>query len=165
MASIKTILRLPSGTELKASLDPNLKIADHFKVSELANNKAYDECKFLISTQSLMFIEMVEEFRRWFNKSMTVSSCYRTPSYNKSVGGDANSAHLQACAMDWWIPGHTELQRNNVRSKWEEILKAHNVIGAINFYTNGYHLEAFSNLWYGQKAFTVRDYRKKKGDW
>jgi|SRR5690606_8854840 len=34
-----------------------------------------------------------------------VNSWYRTPSYNKSIGGAPKSQHLEAKAMDIWVTG------------------------------------------------------------
>jgi len=142
------------------------RIRDNFSLKELANNMG-DALKpqFIIDEQVDTFLDMLQEFRKWYNKPMVITSCYRQPEFNKKVGGDSKSAHLHACAVDWQVKGHKETQRTNVKNKWAEICKAHKVIGALNYYTNGYHLEAFSDKWYGQKEFAVRDYRGKSGDW
>jgi len=141
-------------------------IRKNFTLKELANNKGNpSQPQFIIDKNVDLFLDMLQEFRNWYAKSMTINSCYRQAAYNKSVGGDSKSAHLHACAVDWAIKGHTQSQRTNVRNKWAEICATHGVVGSINFYTQGYHLEAFSDKWYGQKAFTVRDYRGTKNDW
>lgn len=141
-------------------------IRDNFKLKELANNMGNElKPQFIIDEYVDKFLDMLQEFRKWYNKPMQINSCYRQPEFNKKVGGDSKSAHLHACAVDWQVKGHTELQRGNVRKKWEELCKKHKVIGSINLYSSGYHLEAFSDKWYSQKEFAVRDYRGKKGDW
>lgn len=140
-------------------------ITKNFTYNEAWNNSSSDEVKLAVTDNFLTFMGMLQEFRNWYNKPMTINSIYRTESFNKKVGGNAKSAHLYGTAADWQIKGHTEAQRKHVRDKWEAICKAHGVIGAINYYTNGYHLEAFSNLYYGASKFALRDYRGKKGDW
>jgi len=141
-------------------------IRKNFRLSELANNQGNAALpQFIIDKDVDVFLDMLQEFRNWYAKSMQINSCFRQEAFNKSVGGDPKSAHLHACAVDWAIKGHNETQRSNVRNKWADIAKAHNVIASINYYSNGYHLEAFSDKWYGQKEFAVRDYRNRKGDW
>lgn len=141
-------------------------IRPHFALKELANNKG-DATKpqFIIDEKVDLFLDMIEEFRKWFNKPMNISSMFRQESFNASVGGDKNSAHLHGCALDWWMPGHTSEQRRNVTAKWEQLCKKYKVVGSLNYYSSGYHLEIYSDLWYGQEQFQIRDYRGKKGDW
>ena len=141
-------------------------VRKHFQVKELANLSGDKSLPMLSYTDySNEFYDMLEEFRCWFNKPMKISSNYRQVAFNSKVGGDKRSAHLYGCAVDWVIEGHTKEQRQNVTAKWEAICKAHNVIGAINYYSKGYHLEAFSDQWYGNKVFKIRDYIGTSNDW
>ena len=140
-------------------------LAPNFRLAELANNLG-DKTKpqWEDSPESRVFVVMLQELRTWMEKPMVISSCYRQVAYNAKVGGDRRSAHLHACAADWHI-AHTQTQREHVRDKWRQICERRGIIGAINFYTGGYHLEAYSDKWYGNKGFTVRDYRGTKRDW
>lgn len=149
-----------------ADMPTSYKLRKNFTLGELANNLGDPKlAQFIINDEVDTFLTMLQQFREWYNKPMTVNSCYRQQTFNKKVGGDKNSAHLRACALDWAIKGHTETQRMNVYKQWEMLCKLHKVVGAINYYTNGYHFEIYSDKWYGNKAFTVRDYRSRKGDW
>lgn len=140
-------------------------LAPDFKLEELANNKGDDSLpKWIDSPESRLFVVMLQELRTWYAKPIVINSCYRQPAYNAKVGGDARSAHLMACAADWHVK-HSNLQRNNVAQKWKALCSAHGVIGAINYYSSGYHLEAYSDKWYGNKGFVIRDYRGTKRDW
>jgi len=141
-------------------------LRDNFSLKELANNQG-DPLKpqFIIDAKVDLFLDMIQEFRKWYNKPMVVNSMFRQESFNKKCGGDPKSAHIHGCALDWWMPGHTNEQRRNVTAKWEQLCKKYKVIGAINYYSSGYHLEIYSDLWYGQKQFQVREYRGKTGDW
>ena len=142
------------------------RIVKNFSLREMANNQAADAIKLVLTPDVVEFAQMVQEFRDWYCKPMTVNSWYRTKAFNAKCGGSANSAHLKGTAMDWGISGHTDRQRNNVTSKWKQICAEHKVFGKINWYTHGYHLEAFSDKAYGATAnWKVCDYRGQKGDW
>ena len=164
MAKYNVEITWNSGAASVVQLDGATKLRANFTVEELANTKATDSVKLILNAEVMEFLDMIQEFRKWFNKSMTVSSFYRTASFNKSCGGSSNSLHLLALAMDWYIQGHTEQQRSNVKNKWEQICKAHGKIGGINYYTNGYHLDCAEDK-FGYKTFQTRDYRGKTGDW
>lgn len=140
-------------------------LAPNFRLAELANNLG-DKSKpqWEDSPESRVFVVMLQELRTWMEKPMVISSCYRQPAWNARVGGDKRSAHLHACAADWHI-AHTQTQRDHVSAKWRQICESHGVIGAINYYSGGYHLEAYSDRWYGSKGFAIRDYRGTKRDW
>ncbi|MBQ1982237.1 MAG: hypothetical protein II229_03330 [Clostridia bacterium] len=140
-------------------------LAPNFRLAELANNLG-DKTKpqWEDSPESRVFVVMLQELRTWMEKPMVISSCYRQPAWNARVGGDKRSAHLHACAADWHI-AHTQTQREHVSAKWRQICESHGVIGAINYYSGGYHLEAYSDRWYGSKGFAIRDYRGTKRDW
>lgn len=140
-------------------------LAPNFRLAELANNLGdKDKPQWEDSPESRVFVVMLQELRTWMEKPMVISSCYRQPAWNARVGGDKRSAHLHACAADWHI-AHTQTQRDHVSAKWRQICETHGVIGAINFYSGGYHLEAYSDKWYGNKGFAIRDYRGTKRDW
>ena len=155
-----------SSTSYIVEANKGVYLAPHFRLVELANNKGDpSQPQWIDSPQSRLFVVMLEAFRQWYDLPMTINSGYRQSAFNRSVGGDPRSAHVIACAADWGIKGHTEAQRKHVRDKWQAICRQYNVVGAINYYTGGYHLEAFSDKCYGNKGFVVRDYRGTKRDW
>ena len=140
-------------------------LAPNFRLAELANNFGEKSLpQWLDSPESRAFVVMLQEMRTWMQLPMVISSCYRQPAFNAKVGGDRRSAHLHACAADWHVK-HSDTQREHVRDKWRKICEARGIIGAINYYTGGYHLEAYSDKWYGNRGFVVRDYRGTKRDW
>ena len=147
----------PSGSYVDYWLDGNKKIGKYFTVSELANKSAKEEVKLELYPESEQFIIMLDELRGKLG-SIPVTSAYRTKTWNASIGGDKNSAHLRCCAIDF--PLSVNKDRTKVRDAWKAICKAHGVKGAINYYNTYYHIEAFSDKWYGQSsAFIVRDKR------
>lgn len=148
---------------MKIEIKPDTHITKNFTFGELANNQAKEDVKAIFNDDIALFATMIQELRNWYNKPMKVNSWYRTSSFNKSCGGASNSLHLHGLALDWGVK-HTQQQHTHVQNKWAEICAAHGVIGGINHYTNGYHLSIHEEI-FGNKAFTVRDYRGKKGDW
>ena len=154
-----------SGTSYNVTAEKNVPLSPHFKLYELANNKGKANLpQWEDSPESRKFVYCLEQFRLWYKKPMVIESGYRQPDYNKKVGGDSRSAHLIGCAADWHVK-HTEPERNSIALMWRSILESNGIIGAINFYTHGYHLEAFSDKIYGTRTFQIRDYRGTKKDW
>lgn len=149
---------------ITVEVDTSMKVSEHFTIGELANNLAKDSVKYVSTPRHRKFMLMIEEMRYVFG-SMTVNSCYRTASYNASVGGDAKSRHLYAEALDWSKRGVSSEYRTKVANKWQELCIKYREYGAVNYYTNGFHLEIGSDQSYGTKTFQIRDYRGKKGDW
>ena len=154
-----------SRTTYTAEVVKTAYLAPNFQLAELANNLGDKTLpQWIDSPESRTFVVMLQEMRTWMEQPMAISSCYRQPAWNARVGGDKRSAHLHACAADWHI-AHTQTQREHVSAKWRQICESHGVIGAINYYSGGYHLEAYSDRWYGSKGFAIRDYRGTKRDW
>jgi len=89
-----------------------MRITEHFSLEELTQSQTADrlgldntptgeELEHLIQTASLM--ERVRELLN--NKSILVSSGYRSPKVNKAVGGSKGSAHMSGYAVDFICPG------------------------------------------------------------
>lgn len=152
-------------TTYTCEVNSNVYLAPNFRLAELANNLGDKTLpQWIDSPESRVFVVMLQELRTWMQLPMVISSCYRQPAFNAKVGGDKRSAHLMACAADWHI-AHNQEQREHVSTKWRKICETHGVIGAINYYSNGYHLEAYSDRCYNSKGFAIRDYRGTKKDW
>jgi hypothetical protein len=101
------------------------RITEHFSLLELANKD--DGGWMMLNPKIIEFIQMVENFRRWYNEPINITSGFRTPSYNAKVGGAKDSMHLKALAMDFQTPRHnktkhyTPAQWQNIIRKWREI--------------------------------------------
>lgn len=51
--------------------------------------------------------KVLDPFREFIKKPITVNSWYRTPEYNKQVGGAKNSQHTLGEAVDFVVKGMT----------------------------------------------------------
>lgn len=75
-------------------------ISKNFKVKEFASHDGADTV--LIDSRLVDYLQMI---RSHFNKPVTISSGYRSPSYNASIGGTKSSYHVQGMAADIQVAG------------------------------------------------------------
>lgn len=76
---------------------------------------------------------ILEYYFKWFtfnhlsNYDLTITSTYRTPQRNESVGGAKNSAHLYGIAYDFVIKNEngTCLSKNEVETIFKNKIKPH----------------------------------------
>lgn len=152
---------LTEGYYIIADWNLSFHLTPHFTLGELANNSGDStQPQYIFSKYSAKFNEVLEYFRVVkYKKPINVNSCYRQPAYNKAIGGDSKSAHLMACALDFSVNGKT--QGDMIARLWKESCEYFGIIGAINLYDTYVHLEAFSDICYGNKIFKIRDKRSK----
>lgn len=70
-------------------------LSDHFKVKEFACKDGADE--IYIDSDLVSKLELL---RAYVNSPLTITSGYRTSTYNKKVGGADNSYHVKGMAAD-----------------------------------------------------------------
>lgn len=70
-------------------------ISPHFKLSEMACKDGSD--KVLYSTE---LMAKLEELRAYGSFTVSINSGYRTPAYNKKIGGASRSQHVLGTAAD-----------------------------------------------------------------
>ena len=104
---------------LKKSGDMNL--SANFKVKEFACRDGAD--KVLIDVD---LVAKLQDLRTYLNKPVTITSGYRTDSYNKQCGGADNSYHLKGQAVDIYCSGVKPM----VIALWAEF----NGLGGIGVY-------------------------------
>lgn len=56
-------------------------------------------------------IRVLQELRNKFNKPIIINSTYRSPSYNKLVGGSKDSLHLEFNAIDFTVSEKGDLKQ------------------------------------------------------
>lgn len=78
-------------------------ISANFKVKEFRCKDGSDA----ILIDSDFVKNYLQKIRDHFNVAVTVNSGYRTPAYNKKVGGATNSYHVKGQAFDIVVKGRT----------------------------------------------------------
>jgi uncharacterized protein YcbK (DUF882 family) len=78
----------------------NVKLAPNFKVNEF---RCKDGSDVIFIAPEL--VELLQKIRTHYGKAVNINSAYRTPAYNKSVGGATHSQHLYGTAADIRING------------------------------------------------------------
>lgn len=73
----------------------------YFKPKEM---QCKDGSKEMLISSELMIL--LEDIRKHFNAPVKVNSGYRTPEWNKKVGGAKNSYHCKGMAADINVKGH-----------------------------------------------------------
>lgn len=154
MKLCRTKIILPSGDSFITDINANLCMGQHFTINELANWSNKDDVKFIISPESIVFIQRMEEFRRWYGKPIIVNSNYRSASFNEGLE-DAikNSEHLRACALDWKVTGHTIIQRNAIKNQIFKQARSYGTGCHLIYYNWGYHID------FAGTSLLVLDYR------
>lgn len=78
----------------------NKSVSKNFKVKEFACNDG-SEAVFI----SPELVTILQKIRTYFGKPVTINSAYRTPTYNKKVGGATYSQHIYGTAADIKVSG------------------------------------------------------------
>ena len=84
--------------------DGNTKISKNFKVNEFSCKDGSD----LIKIDSTV-VGYLQAARDHFGVPIYITSAYRTPAYNKKIGGASNSYHMQGRAVDHHAKGKVAL--------------------------------------------------------
>ena len=73
----------------------------------------------------LELAEQMQKIRDLLGESITVNSGYRSPDYNKSIGGASKSQHLLGKACDFTVKGLTPYQ---VADQLEDLMQGGTII-------------------------------------
>lgn len=154
---IKGKFIFPSGVERVITETDSTKITAHFTIGELANTQASESIKWILDKKVLVHSEMLEQLRLRYGKALVVNSWYRTPTYNRKVGGISTSNHLKGTATDLKVACDDALW-NQFVSNWKLICAAHGVAGEIIRYDTFIHVGSYT----GTGSFKIYDKREKK---
>lgn len=75
-------------------------LSKNFYVREFACADGSD--KILIDSELVLLLQKIRDH---FNRPLLITSAYRSPAYNKKVGGTSNSYHPRGMAADHYISG------------------------------------------------------------
>lgn len=112
------------------SKDGNRQLSKNFKVKEFACKDGSDP---IFIAPSL--VELLQRIRDHFGKAVTINSAYRTPAYNKKVGGATYSQHQYGTAADIKISG---VKPKDVAAFVETLMPD---TGGIGIYTSFTHVD------------------------
>lgn len=108
--------------------DGNSKLTQNFRVKEFACTDGSDP--IFIDSELVVILQKV---RNHFGKPVTITSAYRTPTRNKSVGGTTYSQHLYGMAADIKVSGVTP---KKVADYAETLLPGRGGIGLYETFTH-----------------------------
>lgn len=112
------------------SKDGNKNLSENFKVKEFACKDGSD-----VIFVAPELVEVLQKIRTHFGKAVNINSAYRTPTYNKKVGGATYSQHLYGTAADIRING---VAPKDIAAYAETLL---NGTGGIGIYSNFVHID------------------------
>ena len=130
-ATVKAYSKAKDGTK---SLSAN------FKVRECACKDGSD-----VIFISNGLVQVLQAIRSHFGKPVTINSAYRTPTYNKKVGGETYSQHQYGTAADITVSG---VSPKDVAAYAETLLPG---TGGIGIYSTFTHVDvrAVKSRWKG----------------
>lgn len=120
--------------------DGNKKVSANFKVKEFACKDGSDPV-FI----SVELVTVLQKIRTHFGKPVNITSAYRTPTYNKKVGGVNNSQHLYGRAADIKVTG---VKPKDVAAYAEKLLPNKGGIGIYDTFTH-VDVRATKSRWNG----------------
>ena len=128
----------------------------NFSLAEMTNKQSKDEIKLVLTPEVTEFAQMMQELRDWYGKPLNVSSWYRTETFNRSVGGSSNSAHLDGRACD--INNIPKDLYRDFTVAWQVICSINGKVGGVNYCSWGMHFTDHEDK-FGHKTFQIRDKR------
>jgi uncharacterized protein YcbK (DUF882 family) len=115
-----------------------MKLTKNFNSSEFdCNDGSVMPKEVLLNIQKLA--NQLQVLRDCLGVTITVNSGYRSPSYNKKIGGVSNSQHVVGKAADITAKGYTPAQ---VNARIEELIKSGDMLqGGLGSYSTFSHYD------------------------
>ena len=134
-----------------------MKLTENFSLHEFRCKDGTDVPEDLMENVKEL-AENLQVLREYIQKPITVISGYRSPKYNRKIGGARRSQHMLAKAGDLIVKDMTpdELKLAIVHLIKEGKMKK----GGVGLYTHftHYDVRGFNRRWYGKG---IKDYQKE----
>lgn len=133
--------------------DGEKKLSKNFRVREFKCKDGSDE--ILIDSK---LVNLLQHIRNELGTSLTINSGYRTPTYNKQIGGSSNSQHTKGTAADVCADGVDPLIIAWIADKYLD--DAGGVeLGSYGIKNSGYvHVDVRTGRWRAVKAYSFKTY-------
>ena len=123
-------------------LNSQAKLSEHFSLGELTktSHKVYNIPSHEAIANLKRICPWLEALRERAGTPIVINSGYRSPQFNRKIGGAANSNHLTGCAVDIRVSGQEQLIQyaailiqyaNDTHQDFDELLLERNKHGAI----------------------------------
>lgn len=133
-----------------------MKLTENFQLSEFRCKDGTDVPDELMDNV-IELAENLQILRDHIGKPITVISGYRSPKYNRKIGGARRSQHMLAKAADIIVKGMTP---DEVKAEIVKLIKEGKIkTGGIGLYTSftHYDIRGRNSRWYGTG---IKDYQK-----
>lgn len=135
-------------------------VTTHFKWSEVVCNQGIDA--YILNNDvknnaTALAYYLLEPLRDKLDYPITVTSWYRTPAYNKRVGGVKNSLHLTGQAVDIYFPlqkTYYDLLRQLKGFKFYQAIVYYDELKNVRFLHLSYNM--YNNRCQVLRSFTIK---------
>lgn len=133
--------------------DGEKKLSKNFRVREFKCKDGSDE--ILIDSK---LVNLLQHIRNELGTSLTINSGYRTPTYNKQIGGSSNSQHTKGTAADVCADGVDPLIIAWIADKYLDDVGGVE-LGSYGIKNSGYvHVDVRTGRWRAVKAYSFKTY-------
>lgn len=115
-----------------------MELTKNFKLAEFKCNDGTEVPGAFVCNVSKV-AQNLQVLRDYVKKPITINSAYRTPNYNRKIGGAVKSQHLTASAADIKIAGMTSKQVYDTIQTLISLKKMHN--GGVGLYNTFVHYD------------------------
>lgn len=119
-----------------------MKLTKNFNLSEFkCNDGSETPEEIIVNLKSLA--DQLQILRDFIGKPITINSGYRSPKYNKKIGGATRSQHILGKAADIRVNG---ISPNELHGIIEELIKDERLkIGGLGKYSSFTHIDIRQN--------------------